>query len=144
MNQSKTVSGMTAAMADMESAAQTNEAAAEPSVAGESESGPDGASERAGGPVDMAALEQESEVAADYVEGLLDIADLDGDIDMDVEGDPDPAGRAAADRRTKQAHAGCRRLQAASQGRADGGRHWGGARGEADRNSEGTRGDDAV
>jgi len=87
VNQSKTVSGMTAAMADMESAAQTNEAGAEPSVAGESESGPDGASERAGGPVDMAALEQESEVAADYVEGLLDIADLDGDIDMDVEGD---------------------------------------------------------
>jgi spoIIIJ-associated protein len=37
--------------------------------------------------VDMAALEQESEIAADYVEGLLDIADLDGDIDMDVEGD---------------------------------------------------------
>ena len=35
----------------------------------------------------MADLEQESEVAADYVEGLLDVADLDGDIDMDVEGD---------------------------------------------------------
>jgi spoIIIJ-associated protein len=32
-------------------------------------------------------LEQESEIAADYVEGLLDVADLDGDIDMDVEGD---------------------------------------------------------
>jgi spoIIIJ-associated protein len=32
-------------------------------------------------------LEQEGEIAADYVEGLLDIADLDGDIDMDVEGD---------------------------------------------------------
>jgi len=32
-------------------------------------------------------LEQESEIAADYIEGLLDIADLDGDIDMDVEGD---------------------------------------------------------
>ncbi|MBO0827584.1 MAG: KH domain-containing protein [Streptosporangiales bacterium] len=31
-------------------------------------------------------LEEEGEVAADYVEGLLDIADLDGDIDMDVEG----------------------------------------------------------
>ncbi len=31
-------------------------------------------------------LEQEGEIAADYVEGLLDIADLDGDIDMDVEG----------------------------------------------------------
>jgi len=35
----------------------------------------------------VADLEQESEIAADYVEGLLDVADLDGDIDMDVEGD---------------------------------------------------------
>ncbi|MFE2426307.1 protein jag [Streptomyces sp. NPDC059373] len=32
-------------------------------------------------------LEQEGEIAADYLEGLLDIADLDGDIDMDVEGE---------------------------------------------------------
>ena len=30
---------------------------------------------------------QEGDIAADYLEGLLDIADLDGDIDMDVEGD---------------------------------------------------------
>jgi spoIIIJ-associated protein len=37
-------------------------------------------------PADVADLEQEGEIAADYVEGLLDIADLDGDIDMDVEG----------------------------------------------------------
>ena len=37
--------------------------------------------------VDPADLEQESEIAADYIEGLLDVADLDGDIDMDVEGD---------------------------------------------------------
>jgi len=37
--------------------------------------------------VNLADLEQESEIAADYVEGLLDVADLDGDIDMDVEGD---------------------------------------------------------
>ncbi|MDH6134615.1 spoIIIJ-associated protein [Kitasatospora sp. MAA4] len=35
----------------------------------------------------LAGLEQEGEIAADYLEGLLDIADLDGDIDMDVEGD---------------------------------------------------------
>ena len=32
-------------------------------------------------------LEEEGDIAADYIEGLLDIADLDGDIDMDVEGD---------------------------------------------------------
>jgi spoIIIJ-associated protein len=36
---------------------------------------------------DLNLLEQEGEIAADYIEGLLDIADLDGDIDMDVEGD---------------------------------------------------------
>jgi spoIIIJ-associated protein len=42
---------------------------------------------QAPGKVDLAALEQESEIAADYIEGLLDVADLDGDIDMDVEGD---------------------------------------------------------
>jgi spoIIIJ-associated protein len=35
----------------------------------------------------LADLELEGEVAADYIEGLLDVADLDGDIDMDVEGD---------------------------------------------------------
>ncbi|MFF9642767.1 Jag family protein [Kitasatospora aureofaciens] len=35
----------------------------------------------------VARLEQEGDIAADYLEGLLDIADLDGDIDMDVEGD---------------------------------------------------------
>lgn len=37
--------------------------------------------------LNLADLEQESEIAADYVEGLLDVADLDGDIDMDVDGD---------------------------------------------------------
>jgi spoIIIJ-associated protein len=35
---------------------------------------------------DAATLEHEGDVAADYLEALLDIADLDGDIDMDVEG----------------------------------------------------------
>ena len=32
-------------------------------------------------------LEQEGEIAADYLEELLDIADLDGDLDIDVDGD---------------------------------------------------------
>lgn len=32
-------------------------------------------------------LEREGDIAADYLEALLDIADLDGDIDMDVERD---------------------------------------------------------
>lgn len=34
-----------------------------------------------------ALLEREGEVAADFLETLLDIADLDGDIDLDVDGD---------------------------------------------------------
>jgi spoIIIJ-associated protein len=32
-------------------------------------------------------LEQEGDIAADYLEELLDIADLDGDLDLDVEGE---------------------------------------------------------
>ncbi|NYG54163.1 R3H domain-containing nucleic acid-binding protein [Nocardioides perillae] len=32
-------------------------------------------------------LEAEGDIAADYLEELLDIADLDGDLDIDVEGD---------------------------------------------------------
>lgn len=35
----------------------------------------------------LAHLENEGEIAADYLEELLEIADLDGDLDMDVEGD---------------------------------------------------------
>ncbi len=35
----------------------------------------------------LAQLEREGDVAADYLEELLDIADLDGDLDMDVDGD---------------------------------------------------------
>ena len=49
---------------------------------GEDEDGEDEDSE-----ADLSSLEEEGEIAADYIEGLLDIADLDGDIDMDVEGD---------------------------------------------------------
>ena len=35
----------------------------------------------------IARLEQEGDIAADYLEELLDIADLDGDLDIDVEVD---------------------------------------------------------
>jgi spoIIIJ-associated protein len=61
-------------------------AADEDNEADEDDSAPAGADE-VPAEVDLADLEQESEIAADYVEGLLDVADLDGDIDMDVEGD---------------------------------------------------------
>jgi spoIIIJ-associated protein len=42
---------------------------------------PGGGKKRSGG----SRLEEEGEIAADYLEELLDIADLDGDIDIDVE-----------------------------------------------------------
>jgi spoIIIJ-associated protein len=66
---------------DLEPASATGEGEAVTSAQGEDaeEARPESA--------DPADLEQESEIAADYVEGLLDVADLDGDIDMDVEGD---------------------------------------------------------
>ena len=35
----------------------------------------------------IAQLEREGDIAADYLEELLDIADLDGDLDIDVDGD---------------------------------------------------------
>ena len=43
------------------------------------------AEEKTPPPADL--LEREGDAAADYLEGLLDIVDLDGDIDIDVEGD---------------------------------------------------------
>jgi len=44
-------------------------------------------SEAPGRPSRVERLEREGDIAADYLEELLDIADLDGDLDMDVEGD---------------------------------------------------------
>lgn len=35
-------------------------------------------------PATVAQLEEEGDVAADFIEGLLDIADIDGDLDLDV------------------------------------------------------------
>ncbi len=35
----------------------------------------------------LSGLEHEGEVAADYLEALLDILDMDGDLDLDIEGD---------------------------------------------------------
>ncbi len=45
----------------------------------------DGTAEEAGSLHEQ--LEHEGDIAADYLEELLDIADLDGDLDMDVEGE---------------------------------------------------------
>ena len=53
----------------------------------ESEALESGDSEKVARPSKVERLEQEGDIAADYLEELLDIADLDGDLDMDVEGD---------------------------------------------------------
>jgi spoIIIJ-associated protein len=37
-------------------------------------------------PATVEQLEQEGDIAADFLEGLLDIADIDGDLDLDVRG----------------------------------------------------------
>jgi len=58
---------------------------AEPGEAESADAHGEGASRRR--PAKTADLEREGEVAADFLETLLDIADLDGDIDVDVDGD---------------------------------------------------------
>ena len=63
---------------------EINEAAAPGDEASDSDaqdSGPTTSADR------LKVLEREGDIAADYLEELLDIADLDGDLDMDVEGD---------------------------------------------------------
>ena len=56
-------------------------------AAGEEQAAAPGEGGASGASPSVADLELESEIAADYIEGLLDVADLDGDIDMDVEGE---------------------------------------------------------
>jgi spoIIIJ-associated protein len=71
------------AIAEPEAAPVDDEAGpGEPAQNGSGEAGPEESARPS-----IADLENEGEIAADYVEGLLDVADLDGDIDMDVEGD---------------------------------------------------------
>jgi spoIIIJ-associated protein len=65
-----------------ESAVQSSEVAPEVTEADSGENTPaESSSDR------VQRLENEGDIAADYLEELLDIADLDGDLDMDVEGD---------------------------------------------------------
>jgi spoIIIJ-associated protein len=61
-------------------------ATAEPEEVVDAHEDDDGPAPHAGrGRSSLRRLEEEGEVAADYLEELLDIADLDGDIDIDVE-----------------------------------------------------------
>ncbi|MDX6274313.1 MAG: spoIIIJ-associated protein [Frankiales bacterium] len=80
-NADATADGTTDGTADGTAAETATEPAAETAGEGGSTPAPKEPVSRA------RQLEQEGEIAADYLEGLLDIADLDGDIDMDVEGD---------------------------------------------------------
>ena len=71
------------AIAEPEAAPVDGEAGpGEPAEDGNGEDGPEASAQPS-----VSDLENEGEIAADYIEGLLDVADLDGDIDMDVEGD---------------------------------------------------------
>ena len=75
------------AIAEPEAATVDGEAGpGEPAEPGEDVNGEADNGEASGQP-SVSDLENEGEIAADYIEGLLDVADLDGDIDMDVEGD---------------------------------------------------------
>lgn len=62
----------------------TTESTTEPSTESTGESATDTGAAR---PTRRQLLEREGEVAADFLETLLDIADLDGDIDLDIDGD---------------------------------------------------------
>jgi spoIIIJ-associated protein len=66
----------------------TNAQVSEPSSADDAE--PDDGADAPAAPAPSnrrANLEREGEVAADFLETLLDICDLDGDIDVDIDGD---------------------------------------------------------
>jgi spoIIIJ-associated protein len=60
-------------------------ATAEPGEVDSPEEGDEDGAQAPRGRQSLRRLEEEGEVAADYLEELLDIADLDGDIDIDVE-----------------------------------------------------------
>ncbi len=66
--------------------AGTDEAAGDQAPADQT-SGGEASGEATPGNDRVRELEREGDIAADYLEELLDIADLDGDLDMDVEGD---------------------------------------------------------
>ncbi|HET7475421.1 MAG TPA: R3H domain-containing nucleic acid-binding protein [Dermatophilaceae bacterium] len=70
-----------------EAPADPHQAPAEPSPVAEPGDTATGQGEPSSIPARAAQLEREGEVAADFLERLLDIADLDGDIDVDIDGD---------------------------------------------------------
>jgi spoIIIJ-associated protein len=69
----------------VEPTALTDDAVEPAEEATETGTGSEAGAERT--PAAPADLEKEGEVAADFLENLLDICDLDGDIDVDIDGD---------------------------------------------------------
>ncbi|WP_392390605.1 protein jag [Nocardioides sp. L-11A] len=66
---------------------EVTEETAEETAGPADETAEDSAPAEATGGDRVSRLEQEGDIAADYLEELLDIADLDGDLDIDVEAD---------------------------------------------------------
>jgi spoIIIJ-associated protein len=75
---------------DADEAGEAGEASADRDDSDDDDSADDSEdadSDSASRPARRERLEQEGDIAADYLEELLEITDLDGDLDMDVEGD---------------------------------------------------------
>lgn len=85
-DEAQAASGTSAAADAHSEGADSDGAAADEAEGGKAEGG-----KAEGGKADKGSrlrqLEREGEVAADFLETLLDIADLDGDLDVDVDGD---------------------------------------------------------
>lgn len=77
---------VTVVEADAEVAVSGEETEAD-EAADEGEAAAEGGRGRGRRAPSRAALEREGEIAADFIETLLDICDLDGDLDVDVDGD---------------------------------------------------------
>ena len=71
--------------ADLEAEGDADDANDADDAEGAANAGTSGS--RRGGRSRVGLLEREGEVAADFLERLLDIADLDGDIEVDIDGD---------------------------------------------------------
>jgi spoIIIJ-associated protein len=74
-------------LADVDDGGVDDEDSDEEDEDSDDEDSDDGSADGESPPARVDQLEAEGEIAADYLEELLDIADLDGDLDMDVEGD---------------------------------------------------------
>ncbi len=74
-------------MPDQQPAADEATPATDDAAPASGQASSDPAEEAPSGPTRLQRLEAEGDAAADFLEELLDIVDLDGDIDLDVEGD---------------------------------------------------------